>query len=611
MSEVKDKLITAENLKNAYDDNKRAISDLKGDLVNIHDDINYMTFKADFNMLPVANMVHNTYESNGLTIKVLRNGCISIQGTSLGGSVDILPERQPFANLIAQKNYRMRSKLVSGTAGGKVQLFIGTSQSGYKYFHSTSMASEYKTVTPLADETLTRMLIETEAGSYDCVVSLYLQTEEKYDKDYDGIEEYLNKDIIKSEYETVISSGVSDMISEVQKMEADIRFAVFSDTHLFDERKYDKYKMMMDTGIFDALIGLGDYQEYKNDETIHNSLHRISKLLSKSGRDRRCLYTIGNHDAAVDASTFNSYDNFKGFLTKKQLYDEMIRHLDIVAIFDSKNPYGGYYYVDFAPQKIRVIVLNTSDVCKDGGGFYATDGCVLVQQAQVDWIQNVALNFADKADSEEWGVVACAHVLTAPSNNPYVKLFTAANNAKSISETWSIPMKTGYSEQYTYTINADFTSHRIPVYCVLIGHDHIEMIKTYGGVPYIRFGCDNMNIADYYSAHVNGLSGKYRFEIDGRKYSFTADDSTAVIVKVNKYGLKSTINVHTFDAEYNISQLTAQETTDTDGTLLELTQDRFSDTISAETSYAVSINKDTNKIDIVTLGYGWRKTIDI
>ena len=32
MSEVKDKLITAENLKNAYDDNKRAISELKSDI---------------------------------------------------------------------------------------------------------------------------------------------------------------------------------------------------------------------------------------------------------------------------------------------------------------------------------------------------------------------------------------------------------------------------------------------------------------------------------------------------------------------------------------------------------------------------------------------------
>ena len=35
MAEIKDKLITAENLKNAYDDNKRSISELKGDLDNL------------------------------------------------------------------------------------------------------------------------------------------------------------------------------------------------------------------------------------------------------------------------------------------------------------------------------------------------------------------------------------------------------------------------------------------------------------------------------------------------------------------------------------------------------------------------------------------------
>ena len=40
MAEIKDKLITAENLKNAYDDNKRQIGELKGDLDNLHyDDI--------------------------------------------------------------------------------------------------------------------------------------------------------------------------------------------------------------------------------------------------------------------------------------------------------------------------------------------------------------------------------------------------------------------------------------------------------------------------------------------------------------------------------------------------------------------------------------------
>ena len=41
MSDVKDKLITAENLKNAYDDNKRQIGELKGDLEDVNSKIDY------------------------------------------------------------------------------------------------------------------------------------------------------------------------------------------------------------------------------------------------------------------------------------------------------------------------------------------------------------------------------------------------------------------------------------------------------------------------------------------------------------------------------------------------------------------------------------------
>ena len=56
MSEVKDKLITAENLKNAYDDNKRAISSLKSDLAeqNVYD------IKLTHNLLNPAEVEKNT-----------------------------------------------------------------------------------------------------------------------------------------------------------------------------------------------------------------------------------------------------------------------------------------------------------------------------------------------------------------------------------------------------------------------------------------------------------------------------------------------------------------------------------------------------------------------
>ena len=39
MSEIKDKLITAENLKNAYDDHKMAITELKGDLIDLNNEV--------------------------------------------------------------------------------------------------------------------------------------------------------------------------------------------------------------------------------------------------------------------------------------------------------------------------------------------------------------------------------------------------------------------------------------------------------------------------------------------------------------------------------------------------------------------------------------------
>lgn len=45
MAEIKDKLITAENLKNAYDDNKRQITELKGDLTGINLEVNTLSTK--------------------------------------------------------------------------------------------------------------------------------------------------------------------------------------------------------------------------------------------------------------------------------------------------------------------------------------------------------------------------------------------------------------------------------------------------------------------------------------------------------------------------------------------------------------------------------------
>ena len=68
MSEIKDKLITAENLKNAYDDNKRAINELKGDLTEISD-----KHEKDLNEIVETKIGRNLFDTSKVT-----NDCVFI-----------------------------------------------------------------------------------------------------------------------------------------------------------------------------------------------------------------------------------------------------------------------------------------------------------------------------------------------------------------------------------------------------------------------------------------------------------------------------------------------------------------------------------------------------
>ena len=56
MAEIKDKLITAENLKNAYDDNKNKIDELKGDLADVSNEL------RSYNLLNSNNRLSILYQ---------------------------------------------------------------------------------------------------------------------------------------------------------------------------------------------------------------------------------------------------------------------------------------------------------------------------------------------------------------------------------------------------------------------------------------------------------------------------------------------------------------------------------------------------------------------
>ena len=63
MAEIKDKLITAENLKKAYDDNKRQITELKDDLVELESKTSEI---ANSNLMCNTTFVVGYVDENGI-----------------------------------------------------------------------------------------------------------------------------------------------------------------------------------------------------------------------------------------------------------------------------------------------------------------------------------------------------------------------------------------------------------------------------------------------------------------------------------------------------------------------------------------------------------------
>ena len=98
----------------------------------------------------------------------------------------------------------------------------------------------------------------------------------------------------------------------------------------------------------------------------------------------------GNHDQYVSDTTE----------VAQQKYYDYIGANNVGTVTDSGNEFRNYGYRDFSDKKIRVIYLNTTDV---------SDAAVTtdygVSNAQLTWLQNVALNL----DDAEWGIIVLSH----------------------------------------------------------------------------------------------------------------------------------------------------------------------------------------------------------
>ena len=353
---------------------------------------------------------------------------------------------------------------------------------------------------------------------------------------YTGLDFDKKEDVMT--YQAESEKVTTDLLNE----NADLRIMLFTDNHDYTPFKYEKYADMMGHGIVDYLVGLGDYKDYG---TSHEKIWYKTNLLNaltKAGREANCLYVVGNHDVGIKGvqGAPNSADYL---LNPMECFDVLNRNYskNPAIVYDEDNPFGGWYYLDDEKAKIRMIVLQSSDIFKSDGSFVRyKDELMFMSQGQLTWFCEKACKL-NKADVTGWGIIVFIHndKPYGSTNNALFKVLKAVKNGTSITETFTVYNRmTLDGNNWTTTrdevngdtleIDSDYTSQgAIDVLGVIHGHGHSDDVSIIETINDIQVRCDNGFLDDYYIAPVEGITaGTYWFtDADGKKWAITYSSS--------------------------------------------------------------------------------------
>lgn len=236
----------------------------------------------------------------------------------------------------------------------------------------------------------------------------------------------------------------------------------------------------------DLLDGGQQLDEYHADVT------RMRDTLS--GRPVPLLPVRGNHD---DDSYYTA--NITGEHLRSEVEDTAYLASNLIApvadgdcVRDSRAPDSCYYYRDFSTQRIRLIVLDDSDV-----PYTTSDGEHLDYNSltdfgfggrQVVWLAEEALSLPENC----WGVVVAAHV-NFNDNRPYgLRGWGEAQPAANDSQVWQIltafntessGRATNTDPDFAVEVAYDFSDQTgNELICCLNGHTHRDQCVMVDGV---------------------------------------------------------------------------------------------------------------------------------
>lgn len=225
-----------------------------------------------------------------------------------------------------------------------------------------------------------------------------------------------------SEYPTYVHPEVLEIVNKVNGVRKDdsIIFVAMSDSHYCADQAVNFYEEETNASTVlanqaakslayllhaDFFAHLGDVSCGANTTTPDMLKKQIEEFISyfrEAKSDLPVFVCIGNHDSGIyyhNAQTDGAVHTMSG----EYIYN------NFTALSESENTviggkeYGGYCYRDFPDKKLRVIMLNTSEMLIAA---QADNGAYGAQRA---WLGNALLDLNAKEDAAAWGFIVLSH----------------------------------------------------------------------------------------------------------------------------------------------------------------------------------------------------------
>ena len=300
--------------------------------------------------------------------------------------------------------------------------------------------------------------------------------------------------------------------------------ALMTDMHTESLEPFAVMNYLACSGAVDVCVTLGDIisSRYEDKAQAVEVLRKALDTLQQGNPQARIFPMRGNHDV----NPVRDFDVSK--MIGNREYYRLSGNENRPEMAGTDRNYG---FVDLEKAKVRLILLDTSDIFDSSGRRLSTNNEVMLLQEQFDWFCRSALNLSGKAVPGEWAVMVLAHAsmekLCPDGFRTVLDGFTAGKAVEG-----AYPYNSaGYA--YTLKVAADFTGQGPGRFiCSVSGHEHRDSVNMLGAYPEVYTVC--------YS------EGCYHYDEEGNWVWYEREPGTVLEHCVDTILLDSTRKTATF-----------------------------------------------------------------